>query len=300
MITKLEQLIGEVQKRGRRRVVAAYAQDKHTMQAIAAAYKHGIIEPILVGNRAEINTIADEIGVDLADFIIQEEQSDVASVARSVQMIHAGEADFLMKGLVSSDRYMKGILNKESGLVPPKATLSHVCLLEIPVYDKLLLISDVAVIVQPTLNQKIEQISYLRDISHTLGIENPRIAVLSATEQVLHNIPSCYDGAILATMGRRNQITGCTIDGPLALDVAVDRESVQIKKLDSPVGGYADCLLFPSLESGNIFFKAATKLMSAKLAGIVVGAKVPCVLTSRGDSEESKLYSIALGALSSR
>ncbi len=300
MITKLEQLIGEVQKKGKRRVVVAYAQDKHTMEAVVGAYKHGIIDPILVGNRGEINTIASEIGADLSNFIIQEEQSDVASVSRAIQMIHAGEADVLMKGLVPTDKYMKGILNKENGLVPPKATLSHVCVLDIPTYDKLLLISDVAIIVQPTLSQKIEQTAYLRDVAHTMGIETPRIAILSATEQVLHNIPSCYDGAVISTMNRRNQITGCIVDGPLALDVAVDKESVRIKKLDSPVEGYADCLIFPSLESGNIFFKATTKLMNAKLAGIVVGAKVPCVLTSRGDSEESKLYSIALGALSSR
>ncbi len=301
MITKLEQLIGAVQQRQKRtRLVVAYAQDKHSMEAAVAAQRLGIIDPILVGNRIQINQIAEEIGADLSSFIIQEEKDDVSSVARAVQMIHNGEADVLMKGLVSTDKYMKGILNKENGLVPPKATLSHIAVLEIPAYDKLLLVTDVAILVQPSLNQKITQVTYLRNVAHSFGIEMPKIAILSATEQVLHNIPSCYDAAIIATMGRRNQIPGCIIDGPLALDVAINKESVRIKHLDSPVGGEADGLVFPTLESANIFFKGATNFMGAKIAGMVYGAKVPCVLTSRGDTPESKLYSIALAALTAK
>ncbi len=300
MITKLDQLIEAVQKKGKKRIVVAYAEDAHTLQAVSAAQKLGIVDPILVGNRANINNIAQELGIDLTDFIIQEEQTDIASVTRAVQMIHHGEADILMKGLVSTDKYMRAILNKESGLVPPKATLSHVSVLEAPNYDKLLIITDVAVIVQPTLAQKVQQTCYVRDVAHALGIETPKIAILSATEQMLPNIPSCYDAAIVATMASRGQITGCIVDGPLALDVAIDKETVRIKKLISPVDGEADCLVFPSLESGNIFFKASTKLMRAKLASMVVGAKAPCVLTSRGDSEESKLYSIALAAITAK
>lgn len=300
MITKLEQLIPAVQKRGRRRIVVAYAEDVHTLQAIDRATRLGLVEPILVGNRTNITRTAKEEGIDISSYIIQEEHSDTACVARAVQMIHHEQADILMKGLVSTDKYMRGILNKDGGLVPPKATLSHVCALEIPSYHKLLLVSDVAVLVSPDLQQKIAITYYVRDVAHALGIMKPKIAILSATEQMLHHIPSCYDAAIIAKMWERDQIGGCVIDGPLALDVAVDTEAVKIKKLRSSVGGDADCLVFPSLEAGNIFFKSATKLMGARLAGMVVGAKVPCVLTSRGDSDESKLYSIALASLTAR
>lgn len=300
MITKLDQLIDTVQKKERKRIVVAFAEDAHTLQAVSAAQKLGIIDPIVVGNRNNIIKTANEVGVDLTNFVIQEEQTDVASVHRAVQMIHHGEADILMKGLVSTDKYMRGILNKDNGLVPPKGTLSHVSVLEIPTYHKLLTVTDVAVLVQPTLAQKVQQTQYVRDVAKALGIEMPKIALLSATEQMLPNIPSCYDAAIVSTMGLRGQIPGCIVDGPLALDVAIDQETVRIKKLASPIDGDADCLVFPSLEAGNIFFKAATKLMKAKLAAMVVGAKVPCVLTSRGDSEESKLYSIALAAITAK
>ncbi len=300
MITKLDQLIETVQKKERKRIVVAFAEDAHTLQAVSAAHKLGIIDPIVVGNRNNIKRTAQEVGVDLSEFIIQEEQTDLASVHRAVQMIHHGEADILMKGLVSTDKYMRGILNKENGLVPPKGTLSHVSVLEIPTYHKLLTITDVAVIVQPTLAQKVEQTKFVRDVAHAIGIETPRIAMLSATEQVLPNIPSCFDASIISTMGLRGQIPGCIIDGPLALDVAIDKETVRVKKLSSPVDGEADCLVFPSLEAGNIFFKSATKFMKAKVAAMVVGAKAPCVLTSRGDSEQSKLYSIALAAITAK
>lgn len=297
MITKLEHLIPAVQQRGRRRIVVAYAADAHTLQAVDHAVQLNLVEPILVGNRQEIVEVARQEGINLEGYIIQEEQTDTASVARAVQMIHEGQADILMKGLVSSDKYMRGILNKEGGLVPPKATLSHVCVLEVPSHHKLLLLTDVAVIVAPDVAQKIALTHYVRNVARKLGIEVPKIALISATEQVLHHIPSSYDAALIAKMWERGQITDCIVDGPLALDVAIDPETVRIKKLVSPVGGDADCLVFPSLEVGNAFFKSTTKMMGAKLAGVVVGAQVPCVLTSRGDSEESKLYSIALASL---
>ncbi len=300
MITKLDEIIEAVQKKGKSRIAVALAEDAHTLEAVAEAQQLGIVDPILIGNRANINRTAQEIGVDLTNFIIQEEQSDVACVARAVQMIHHNEADVLMKGLVSTDKYMRGILNKENGLVPPKATLSHVSVLEVPSYHKLLIISDVAVLVNPTLSQKVEQTIYVRDVAHAMGNKNPKIAILSATEQMLPNIPSCYDAAIITAMNSRGQIPNCIVDGPLALDVAINKEAVALKKLNSPLDGDADCLIFPSLDSGNIFFKALTKFVNAKLAGIVVGAKVPCVLTSRGDSRQSKLYSIALAALSAK
>lgn len=300
MITKLDQLVSEVQKRDKKRMVVAYAEDAHTLMAVNDAVNLGIVDAILVGNRSNIKAVAQKEGIDLSKFVIQEEQTDVACVSRAVAMVNAGEADILMKGLVSTDKYMRGILNKERGLVPAKSTLSHVAVLEIPAYHKLLIISDVAVLPAPDLNQKLALVRYVGAVAKSIGIETPKIAIITPTEQVLPNIPSCFDAAIIAQMGQRGQLPGFIVDGPLALDVAIDPETVKIKKLNSPVGGDADCLVFPNLEAANVFFKAATKLMNAKLAAMVVGAKVPCVLTSRGDSEQSKLYSIALAALSAK
>jgi phosphate butyryltransferase len=203
-----------------------------------------------------------------------------------------------MKGLVSSDKYMRAILNKEHGLMPkPDAVLSHVTVIENPNYHKLMFVSDVAVIPVPDFKQKVMMTHYLITAAHTLGIENPKVAIIAATEQVMASMPACVDAAMIAKMADRGQIKGAIIDGPLALDVAIDKESCEIKKLKSEVGGDADCLLFPNIESGNVFFKTNTKLAGAELGGVVFGAKVPCVLTSRGDSEKTKLYSIALAAM---
>lgn len=300
MVTKLDQILELVRSRGKRRMAVAYAEDAHTLQAVNQAVKLGIVDAILVGNRQNIKQVATENGIDLTDFIIQEEQTDVQCVARAVAMVKAGEADILMKGLVSTDKYMRGILNKEKGLVPPRATLSHVTVLEIPAYHKLLIISDVAVIPAPDQNQKIALVKYVAQVSRSLGNDMPKVALITPTEQVLPALPSCVDAAIIAKMWQRGQIPGAIVDGPLALDVAIDPETVKIKKLESPVEGDADCLVFPNLETANVFFKASTKLMNARLAAMVVGASAPCVLTSRGDSEESKLFSIALAALSAK
>lgn len=298
MITKLEQLIPAVVARGKRRIAVAYAQDTHTLVAVNNAVKYGIVDAILIGDKAIIEKLCTELGIDLAKFNIEHEISDVACVERAVRMVKNGDADIMMKGLVSTDKYMRGILSKENGLVPPKGTLSHVTVLDLPMYDKLLIVADVAVIPAPDINQKIAITKYVINVAHTLGIETPKVALIAPTEQMLPGIPSCVDAAIISKMGDRGQLGKAIIDGPLALDVAIDKETVAIKKLNSPVGGEADCLVFPNLEAANVFFKSSTKLCKADLAAMVVGTKVPCVLTSRGDSEGSKLYSIALAALS--
>ncbi len=280
-------------------MAVAYAQDVHTLRAVNAAVEMGILDAILVGDRYKIQEAAEAGGIDLRNFAIVEESSDVASVATAVDLVRSGRASILMKGLVSSDKYMRGILNKESGLVPPRGTLSHVTIIDIPTYHKLLIVSDVAIIPNPDLKQKIQLVEYVSQTARSIGIERPKIALIAPTEQVLTGIESCTDAAIISQMWQRKQICPeSLVDGPLALDVAIDKESVAIKGLQSVVEGDADCLVFPSLEAANPFFKSATKLMGAEMAAIVVGATAPCVLTSRGDSELSKLYSIALAALS--
>ena len=298
MIEHLTEIVEEARKRGKKRLAVAYGQDSHTLEAVYEAYKEGLVEPTLYGDKATIERVCEENGLDLKAFNVVDEPNDVKCVQQAVAAVVAGNADVLMKGLVSTDKYMRGILNKDFGLLPPKGVLSHVAVLELPMYHKLLLVSDVAVIPYPDMNQKIRIAKYLIGTSRTLGIRTPKLAVIAPSEQMLPGIQSSVDAAILAKMGDRGQLGDALVDGPLAVDVALVREAAETKRLTSSVAGDADCLLFPNLDAANAFFKAATKLCGARLAGMVVGTRCPCVLTSRGDSPESKLYSIALAALS--
>lgn len=298
MITKLSQIIDQVSNRPRKKLAVAYAQDAHTLEAVSQAIDRGIADAILIGESGKIKGLCDAKGIDSSKFTIVDESNDMECVNRALKMIRAGEADILMKGLVSTDKYMRGILNKEFGLLPPKGILSHVAVLEIPSYHKLLLISDVAVIPYPEVDQKTAQLRYLIHMAGALGIKTPKIAVVAPTELMLPKIESAVHGAIFSKMGERGQLGDAVIDGPLSVDVAMDREAAEIKQVQSPVAGDADCLLFPTLDTANAFFKAVTHFSGASLAGIVTGTAAPCVLTSRGDSMESKLYSIALAALS--
>ena len=298
MITKLEEIIQTVQGQPRKKLAVAYAQDSHTLEAVGAAVDMGIVEAILVGDRDEIERVCMADEIDPEKFSVIDQKSDVACVATAVKMIHDGMADILMKGLVSTDKYMRGILDKEFGLLPPKGVLSHVAVLELPMYHKLLLVSDVAVIPYPDLDQKVRITRYLIEAARALGVQKPKVAVVAPSEQMLPKIQSAVDAAILSKMGDRGQFGNALIDGPLAVDVALVKEVAQTKGLSSPVAGDADCLLFPTLDAANAFFKAANQLCRAPLAGMGVGTKCPCVLTSRGDSPASKLYSIAMAALS--
>ncbi len=301
MITRLSQLVEAAAVRGRRRLAVAYAQDAHTLQAVEQARRAGLVDPILIGDTAQIRAIASAEKIDLADYRIVEQDGDVACVATAVEMVRSGNADILMKGLVSTDRYMRGILKKEGGLLPPKGVLSHVTLVEIPQYHKLLAIADVAVIPAPDLNQKVAITNYVLQVARLLQIERPKVALIAATEQMLPGMQACVDAAMISKMAERGQLGNCgLVDGPLALDVALDAETARIKKLSSPVAGDADCLVFPNIESANVFFKTSTKLCGGSLAAMVMGTTAPCVLTSRGDSEASKLYSIALASLSAK
>ena len=214
-------------------------------------------------------------------------------------MIREGQGDFLMKGLCSTDKFLRAILNKETGLLPPKGTLTHCAVLENPNYHKLLFVGDMAVIPAPDFKQKQIIMGHLVNTAHAVGIAKPKVAIIAATEQMLAGMPACVEAAMLAKMVDRGQIKGCIADGPLALDVAVSKEAVEIKGLHSEVAGDADCLLFPNIESANVFYKTNSMLAKdVKQAGMMVGAKVPCVLSSRADSIDTKLNSIAIAAMS--
>ncbi|MFV0500634.1 MAG: bifunctional enoyl-CoA hydratase/phosphate acetyltransferase [Bacteroidales bacterium] len=299
MITKLDQIIEAVKAKGKKRLVAAYAMDSHTIGAASMATDLGIIDAILVGDEATIKKVCQEEGIDVNKFQIVQEADEQGAANLAVQLINEGKGDILMKGLCSTDKYMRAILNKERGLMPGgKPVLSHVTVFEVPTYHKLLITSDVAIIPAPDFKQKIAITNYVIKTAKALGNDNPKVALIAATEQVSVGMPACAEAALIAAMANRGQIKGGLVDGPLAMDVAVDMESVQIKKLKSEVAGDADCLVWPTIEAGNVFYKTATKFAGAELAAMVVGAKVPCVLSSRGDSTKTKMYSIALSALS--
>lgn len=301
MITKLKEIVEAARTRGRKRLAVAYGNDAHTLTAVYEAWKEGLVEPTVFGDKAAILAVCREEGLEATAFAIVDEKSDVRCVEMAVAHVANGGADVLMKGLVSTDKYMRGILNKEAGLFPPKGTLSHVSVIELPGRDRLLCVADVAVIPQPDFKQKTVLIKYLAQTAHSLGIDKPLIACIAPSEQVLPAIPSSAEGAILAKMADRGQLGQVIVDGPLSLDVALYPEAVREKKVQgSAVAGKADCLLFPNIESGNVFFKAATHIGGAEVAAIVVGTKVPCVLTSRGDTARTKLYSIALACLQAK
>ncbi len=296
-VSKLSEIFDELKKKDKKRLVAAYANDSHTIGAVSKAVDLGIIDATLVGDMATIEKVCEEEKINSSKFEIIQESDDTLAAAKAVDLVRNGKGDFLMKGLVSTDKYMRAILNKERGLLPPKALLTHIAVIENPSYHKLLIVSDSAIIPLPELDQKVKIAGYLIKTAKKLGIEKPKVAVIASSEQVLPNIPANMDGAVISKMADRGQIKGALIEGPLALDVAVDKEAAEIKGMKSEVAGDADCLLFPNIEAANVFYKTSTKFCKAEVGSIVAGAMAPAILSSRGDSVETKLYSIALAAL---
>ena len=224
----LSEIVEEARKKGKKRLAVAYGQDAHTLAAVYAAYKEGLVEPILFGDPKIIEQVCKEENIDCNIFKIIPESNDVKCVNLAVNAVVTGEADVLMKGLVSTDKYMRGILNKDAGLFPPKGTLSHVAVVEMPNYPKLLVISDVAVIPQPDFKQKTILIGYLTRIANLIGIKTPKIACIAPSEQLLPSVLSSTEAALLAKMGDRGQLGNVVIDGPLSLDVALYKEAAEI------------------------------------------------------------------------
>ena len=301
MITNFDQMFEQLRSKPKKRLVAAWGVDDHTISAVYMAVEAGIVEGMLVGDEAMIQKVCQDNNYDINKLTVINNPNELKSIAQAVDMVNAGEADILMKGLCSTDKYMRGILNKEKGLLPPKAVLSHVCVVQHPEYHKLMVISDIAVIPAPDLKQKQAMINYTVSTAKALGVEKPKVAMITATEQMLPGMPACVEAAMLAKMSDRGQIAGCVVDGPLALDVALCKEAAEIKKLKSEVAGDADCCVFPSIEAANVFYKFAGHFCpGVKMAAMVAGAKAPCVLSSRADSTETKLNSIALAALTAK
>ena len=295
-ITKLEQVLETLKKLEKKTIAVVVAEEQNILSAVKKAVDENLVNAILVGNKEKIIEVSNSINFNLSEVEIIDEKEPKKSAAIAVRLINEGKANVLVKGLISSADYLKAILNKETGILPPKTILSHVTILEFPTYHKLLFVSDIAVIFQPNLEQKIAMTNYLIDICHKFKIEKPKVALLNCSEKVALDYQNSYDAAIITTMANRNQIKDAFVDGPMALDLAISKKSCEIKGINSPVGGDADAIVFGNIEACNSFYKAGVYLANAKMAGIIVGAKAPVVLTSRSDSDESKFLSIAVAA----
>jgi len=297
MITSLQQIVDHVKGLPPKGLAVACGEDPHTIEAVGRAVKEGIVKAVMTGDKTQIKKTAEDNKVDPASFEIIHEPDKSKALALAIAKIRAGEADFLMKGLLDSSVYIRGILDKEKGLLAPGRLLSHTTAIQVPAWKKLIICADVAVIPAPDLEAKIAIVTYCVDMARKLGIEKPKVAILSAVEKINPKMASTTDAAILCKMAERGQIKNAIVDGPLALDIAFSKESAEIKGVKSPVAGDADILIFPNIEAGNIFFKTCTYLAGGEVAAIVAGANCPAILTSRADSEDSKFFSIALGSL---
>ena len=274
----------------------AHPCDKSSLRGAVEAAEAGIIVPILVGPAGKIRAVAEKAGLNIAPYEIVEAPHSHGAAAEAVNLVRTGRAELLMKGSLHTDELMSEVMKRDTGLRTGRR-VSHAFIMDVPTYPKPLVITDAAINIQPTLEDKVDIVQNAIDLVRALGIEKPKVAILSAVETVNPKIPSTIEAAALCKMAQRGQITGGLLDGPLALDNAISPEAARIKGIDSPVAGHADILVVPDLEAGNMLAKNLTFLANADAAGIVLGARVPIVLTSRADSVMTRMASCAVAAL---
>lgn len=299
VLKKLADLKNIVAGSPKKKLVLAAAQDLHSLSAVIRAWKDDIIEPILVGDKDAIQNICATNNFDISGLRIVHEPDIQMSVEMSVKMLSSKQADVLMKGKVGTSTLLKCVLNKEWGLRTGNL-LSHFALFEVDTYHKVIAVTDVAMNIAPNLQDKIAIINNSVSCLIRLGYVMPKVAVLGAVEMVNENMEATLDAALLSKMNQRDQIKNCIIDGPLAFDNAVSLESAQHKGIRSEVAGDTDLLLMPDIEVGNVLYKSLVFFARAKVASVILGAKVPIVLTSRSDSEQAKYDSILLSAAASK
>jgi phosphate butyryltransferase len=281
----------------RYRVAVAWGQDINSIGALYKAVKKGLIEAILIGDPSEIRAACKLLSLDENSFTIVESENEILASSQAVRLVKNGEADIVMKGLVGTDKFLKAVMDKEKGLMIPGAVLSYVCALELPAYDKLLFVTDPAVIPFPDLGQKVAMGRYAIGMAKKFGIEKPKIALIGASEKPSHHFHYTSDYLEMCKMSQMGEFGNCTMDGPLDIFLACDRASVEIKGIKTPVNGEADILLFPSLESSNPFYKGLMLFAKGELAGLIMGTEKPVVVMSRSESETSKYYCIVLSCL---
>ena len=298
MSKNFDELLSKVSTCGKKVVSVAAAQDKDVLEAVKAAKERGIADAILVGDEAKICEIAAELGMDLSEYEIINEPDVVEASLTAVKLVHDGKADMYMKGLLDSKTFLKSILNKEAGLRTGKA-LSHVCVFEIPGIDRLLFLTDVAFMPYPTLEDKVSIIEYTVNVAKACGVEVPKVAPLAAVEVVNPKMPVTVEADELTRMCEEGKIQGCIVDGPLSLDIAIDKAAaIEKGATNRKVQGDADILLFPDIHAGNLVYKAIVHMVPGVKNGcILTGTKAPAILTSRSDTFETKVNSIALAAV---
>jgi len=294
-LTKLTDLYELAKKSRKKKLAVAVAHDEHCMEAICAVNKLGLVEAILIGNEKKINDLSIKLKLDIKGMRIFNEEVDTNAVKLAVKLVKDKEADILMKGNVPTATFLRGVLDKETGLRKGDV-LSHFALFEVPTYHKLLGLSDAAMIPAPDFKTKVALINNAVEFMNKLGYTKPKVAILAAVEMVNESMPATLEAAMLSKMNQRGQIKNCIIDGPLAYDNAVSKESARHKGIVSDVAGDADLLIVPDIQAGNILYKAFGFSANAKLAAVVLGATAPIVLTSRSDTEESKQASIVMAA----
>jgi phosphate acetyltransferase len=296
MITRLQELVEIAQEGPPTRVAVAAAAHKLVLESLQRSVDRGLIIPLLVGIEDEIREQAEAIGWELADDQIVATSTNLAAADAAVDLVRQGEAQVLMKGYLHTDEMLRAILRHGTGLRTDRL-LSHVFVLEVPTYHKLLLITDAAINIHPDIPEKAAITQNAVDLARKLGVEMPKVAALSSIETINPKIPSTVHAACLHKMSERGQIKGAIVDGPLAFDNAISAEAAADKGITSPVSGDVDVVVVPDLDAGNILSKNLEYLASAKMAGIVMGASAPVVLTSRSDPPRARVYSLALASL---
>lgn len=296
MLTSFKDMIQAVSAEPPRRVAIAAANDATIVEALKHAVDEKIAIPVFVGNKEEISGYAAECGLALADDQILDFPDDLEAAGEAVRLVREGSCDILMKGQIHTDDFLRALLNKEAGLRSGNA-MSHVFAVEAPAGDRLIFVTDAAMNIAPDLVRKAEIIFNAVYLANVFGFEHPTVAAVAAVELVNPAMPATLDAAALAKMSDRGQFPNCIVDGPFGFDNAVSIAAAQHKKITSPVAGKADILLVPDIEAGNMLVKCYSHLAGGKTAGVLVGASAPVVLTSRADTAEAKLLSIAVSVL---
>lgn len=296
MLKDFEELLELTKNKQPRKLAVAVAEDEEVLKAVKKAKEVGIAEAILIGNKEKIEKIADDIGLDISLFEVVDEKDATLACRKAVSLVSSGRADIVMKGIIDTAVIMKAVLDSEIGLRTGRV-ISHVAVFSVPTYEKVFILTDAAMNIQPDLDQKKEIIENAVSFAHSLDIEEPKVAVLCAREKVSPKMIATVEAKELEDMNKNGEISGCIVGGPFALDNAISKEAAKHKGINSPVAGEADILMVPNIESGNVLYKSLTFFSKAKNAGLIVGTKAPIVLTSRSDDEQAKLYSIALGVL---
>ena len=293
---KYEQVL--VRCRGIDPIPTAVAHPCESTALIAAleAAQKGLITPILVGPATKIQEVAKQSGITLGETKIVDAPHSHASAAKAVELVRQGQAELLMKGSLHTDELLSAVVAKETGLRTGRR-ISHVFIMDIPTYHKVLIVTDAAINIAPTLEDKVHIVQNAIDLAISLGVSTPKVAILAAVETVTSKMPATIDAAALCKMAERGQIKGGLLDGPLAFDNAISREAARVKDIQSKVAGDPDILLVPDLEAGNMLAKQLSFLANADSAGLVLGARVPIILTSRADSVRSKIASVAVAVL---